>query len=143
MNNIPKLCCGLLFFLVCSSIATAEGIHHYVFFNRDRERISEPTFLETNAFEGAQLKYAWRELEPEKDSYNFGIIQKDLDFLTSKGKKLFIQLQDVSFDTSIINVPQYLIDDSIYNRGANTDYHYEEDEGKCSSSRLGCQALGS
>jgi len=57
MNTIPRLCCCLLFFAVCSSIATAEGIHHYVFFNRDRERISEPAFLETNAFEGAQLKY--------------------------------------------------------------------------------------
>jgi hypothetical protein len=128
MNNVPKLCCGLLLFLVCSSVVIAEGIHHYVFFNRDRERISEPTFLETSAFEGAQLKYAWRELEPEKDNYNLSIIQNDLDFLTSKGKRLFIQLQDVSFDTSIINVPQYLINDSVYNGGADTDYHYEEDD---------------
>lgn len=128
MNNVPKLCCGLFLLLVCSSITIAEGIHHYVFFNRDRERILESTFLETSAFEGAQLKYTWRELEPEKDNYNLSIIQNDLDFLTSKGKKLFIQLQDVSFDMSIINVPWYLIDDSIYNGGVDTQYHYEDDD---------------
>ena len=101
MNTISKLCCCLLFFIVCFSTATAERIHYYVFFNRDRERISEPTFLQTSVFEGAQLKYTWRELEPEKDNYNLSIIQSDLDFLTSKGKKLFIQLQDVSYLSSM------------------------------------------
>ena len=103
-------------------------IHHYVFFNRDRERISEPSFLETEAFEGAQLKYTWREMEPEKDQYDFNGIQADLDFLTSKGKKLFIQLQDVSFDTSIINVPEYLLRDKQYHGGADLQYHYEGDD---------------
>jgi len=99
-----------------------------VFFNRDRERISEPAFLETNAFEDAQLKYTWRELEPEKDNYSLSIIQSDLDFLTSKGKTLFIQLQDVSFDMSIINVPDYLTKDSSYNGGVDKQYHYEGDD---------------
>jgi len=116
--------------LVCSSIATAKGIHHYVFFNRDRERISEHGFLETSAFEGAQLKYTWKELEPEKDNYNFSIIQSDLDFLTSKEKKLFIQLQDVSFDISIINVPQYLCEDNNYNGGVAKQYRYEGNDEK-------------
>jgi len=56
----------------------AHAAHHYVFFNRDRERISEPVFLGTKAFAGAQLKYTWRELEPEKDAYDFSAIAKDL-----------------------------------------------------------------
>lgn len=85
-------------------------------------------FLQTTAFEGAQLKYTWRELEPEKDNYNFSIIQKELNFLTSKGKKLFIQLQDVSFDESIINVPQYLMEHDIYKGGADRQYPYEGDD---------------
>lgn len=45
----------------------ASVVHHYVFFNRDRERIRDKVFLETKAIEGAQLKYTWRQLEPEKD----------------------------------------------------------------------------
>jgi hypothetical protein len=112
---------------LCGGASAAKGVHHYVFFNRDRERISEPTFIETAAFEGAQLKYTWRELEPEKDRYDFGAIRKDLAYLNSKGKKLFIQLQDVSFDGSIVNVPKYLVQDRIYNGGADRDYLIEGD----------------
>src|SRR6185295_8300697 len=56
--------CGL-FILICGG-NVAQGAHHYVFFNRDRERISDAAFVNTKAFEGAQLKYTWSELEPEK-----------------------------------------------------------------------------
>jgi hypothetical protein len=52
---------------------------------------------------------------------------RDLAFLTSKGKKLFIQLQDVSFYKSIVNVPKYLLEDSRYNGGAHQDYSIEGD----------------
>jgi hypothetical protein len=109
-----------LLFLTCFSTlgnSSAQPIRHYVFFNLERERIAEESFLTTQAFEGAQLKYTWKELEPEKNLYHFTNIQKDLDFLTSHGKKLFIQLQDVTFDTSAINVPQYLIGDSTFHGG--------------------------
>jgi hypothetical protein len=115
---------GLASLLLCACVAWAavaaqpHQVHHYVYFNVDRQRISEPTFLNTRAFEGAQLKYTWKELEPEKDKYDFSNLQKDLDFLTSKGKRLFIQLQDASFDVARINVPRYLLEDKQYNGGA-------------------------
>ena len=91
---------------------------HYVFFNLDRERIRESGFLETEAFEGAQLKYTWRELEPEKDRYDVELILRDLAFLRSHGKKLFIQLQDVSFREDRVNVPEYLRTDPEFGGGA-------------------------
>src|SRR5262245_28219660 len=75
---------------------SATGVHHFVFFDRERERIREKSFLETPALEGAQLKYTWRQLEPQKDQYDFEPLRQDLAFLTASGKKLFIQLQDVS-----------------------------------------------
>jgi hypothetical protein len=128
MNIITKPFTYFLLFLLSLSISIAEEIHHYVFFDRDRERILESSFLETSVFEGTQLKYSWRELETEKDSYNLTIIRNDLNILTSKGKKLFIQLQDVSFDTSIINVPQYLLNDEIYHGGADLQYSYHGDD---------------
>jgi hypothetical protein len=103
-------------------------VHHYVFFNRERERISEPTFLETKAFEGAQLKYSWRELEHGKDGYDFGDIRHDLEFLSSKGKKLFIQIQDVSFDPTIVPIPRYLLDDPQYHGGADRQYNIPDDD---------------
>ncbi len=106
--------------------AVAKQVHHYVFFNRDRKRITDPAFLATKAFEGAQIKYTWPELEPEQDAYDFSAIRQDLMSLTAKGKRLFIQLQDVSFHDSIVNVPRYLQRDSRYNGGVARQYSNEE-----------------
>ena len=113
--------CMLVSVTFCAR-ATGQGLHHYVFFNRDRERINDSAFLETKAFEGAQLKYSWRELERETDTYDFSDIERDLSFLQSKGKKLFIQLQDASFDPGIVNVPPYLLNDPRFNGGADKQY---------------------
>jgi len=122
MNTaIPKLSMGTLSILLCSGRIMAGEVHHYVFFNRDRERISESSFLQ-GRFEGAQLKYVWRQLEPQKDHYNFEDIQHDLTFLKSKGKKLFIQIQDASFDLNIRPFPRYLLEEPRYNGGADKQY---------------------
>src|SRR6266550_1982565 len=109
MSAVAKLGGCILFIITCSSSATADGVHHYVFFNRDRKRISDAAFVGTKVLEGAQLKYTWRELEPDPDAYDFSAVQHDLLFLTSKGKRLFIQIQDVSFDPTVFNIPRYLL----------------------------------
>src|SRR5437660_9554331 len=106
MKIVLKIDWCVLFILIWCGSATAQGVHHYVFFNRDRERISDAAFLGTKACEGAQLKYTWRELERAKGIYDFSAIQHELIFLQSKGKKLFIQLQDASFDPTVVNVPR-------------------------------------
>src|SRR5215470_14196927 len=106
---------------------SAKPVHHYVFFAHERERISEKSFLETAAFEGAQLRYTWRELEPEKDQYDFSSIRKDLAFLNSRGKKLFIQLQEVSFDPKWKLVPNYL-QTAEYHGGVAPQYGNDVDE---------------
>ena len=68
-------------------------------------------------------------MEREKDKYNFDAIENDLAFLEKHGKKLFIQLQDVSFDTVYVNVPAYLRADPVYNGGVALQYEYNgEDE---------------
>jgi hypothetical protein len=122
--------CTLVGFGCCAGVSGVSGAspRHYVFFNKDRERISDAAFLDTKAFEGAQLKYTWRELEREKDEYDFSAIEHDLMFLKDKGKKLFIQLQDASFDPKIINVPGYLLNDARYNGGADKQYSDESDD---------------
>src|SRR2546423_5645718 len=128
MKIVPKIgWCGL-FISICCGSAAAQGVHHYVFFNRDREKISDAAFLNTEAFEGAQLKYTWRELEPEKDGYDFSAVRRDLKFLRANNKKLFIQLQDSSFDPKIVNVPRYLLDEPRYHGGADKQYRIENDD---------------
>jgi len=102
-------------------------VRHYVYFNTKRERITEPWFLDAANVDGAQLKYTWRELEPAKDRYDFGAIRHDLAFLQSRGKRLFVQLQDVSFYASIINAPNYLLTDTAYHGGIAGQYARDED----------------
>jgi hypothetical protein len=119
---------ALLPWLICTP-AWAKPVHHYVFFGQDRERIQEASgFLETKALEGAQVAYSWRQVEPGKDEYDFSLIREDLAFLASKGKKLFIQFQDVTFSESRINVPLYLQRDSRYGGGADRQYRIEGDD---------------
>ena len=98
---------------------------NFVFFNRDRERIVERSFLDNPGAAGAQLKYTWRELEPERGQYELGQVVADLVFLEQHDKKLFIQLQDVSFTEGIINVPDYLRADPEFSGGLAPQYEYE------------------
>jgi hypothetical protein len=104
-----------------------QRVRHYVYFNTKRERITEAWFLSSQSFDGAQLKYTWRELEPEKDRYDFSGIRHDLALLRRNGKRLFIQLQDVSFHASIINAPPYLLTDTAFHGGIAGQYARDED----------------
>src|SRR5215211_6881336 len=128
MNITLKVArCALLLLACCAGVG-AKPVHHYVFFGQDREKIRASSFLETKALEGAQVTYSWRQLEPEQDSYDFSPVREDLAFLTSKGKRLFIQLQDVTFGESRINVPRYLLGDARYHGGADRQYRVEGDD---------------
>ena len=90
------------FFIRNGSFDSSKTDWTFCFFNVDRHRIQEKSLLESDIFSGAQLKYTWPELEPEKGVYNFDLIQSDLEFHEANGKNLFIQVQDVSFDTHYI-----------------------------------------
>ncbi len=63
-----------------------------------------------------------------EDGYYFTAIEHDLVLLSSKGKKLFVQLQDVSFDPGVVNVPRYLVDDPQYGGGADKQYSIKDDD---------------
>jgi hypothetical protein len=116
----------LMLFVLVEPVLSQKALQHYIFFNRERHLIRDSSFLECDAITGAQLKYAWRELEPAEGKYDFSEIEKDLTFLAKEGKKLFIQIQDVSFDTSIINVPLYLLHNPVYSGGAAHQYVTDE-----------------
>jgi hypothetical protein len=121
-----RIICVTLFVSLCWSTASAKPLHHYVFFGQDRDKLKQMSSLfDTNTFQGAQVAYSWRQLEHGKDEYDFSLIREDLAFLKSKGKKLFIQFQDVTFNESQINVPRYLLRDPQYNGGAEKQYEYE------------------
>lgn len=118
---------GLLIHCCCAG-TIAKRVRHYVFFGHERGKIQKDNlFLETKTLEGAQVRYSWRQLEPEMDKYDFSPIREDLEFLKSKGKKLWIQFQDVTFGPQWINVPKYLLNDPKYNGGADKQYRSHDD----------------
>ncbi len=108
-------------------VTTITEPKNFIFFGRDRERISEPTFLTNEYIVGAQIKYTWRELEPERDHYEFQSLLDDLAFLEKHGKGLFVQLQDVSFSDEVL-VPDYLGKDPAFEGGVARKYEYEGDD---------------
>lgn len=101
---------------------TQDSIHHFVYFSRDREAIKDHPLLLSSRFVGAQIMYSWKELEPEKGRFNFSIIKEDIAYLSKYGKKLFIQLQDATFDKRYKAVPDYLLTNE-YDGGAVFQYN--------------------
>lgn len=85
-----------------------DGIKHFVYFARDREAIHGHSLLSHPRFLGAQIMYPWAALEPREGQYEFSSIRNDLEYLESFGKKLFVQLQDATFDPRYRGVPDYL-----------------------------------
>ena len=100
---------------------------NYIYFGLERARITESQFLLNSGVIGAQLKYTWKELEPERDQYAFDALRSDLEYLERHGKRLFIQLQDVSFDTARVNVPSYLVEVPEFGGGVAMHYDSHDD----------------
>jgi hypothetical protein len=104
----------------------ANAIKHFVYLARDRERLRGHTFLRNARFSGAQIMYAWKQLESSKGRYDFSIIESDLNYLNSRNRRLFIQLQDATFSPEYNAVPDYLLSDefdggAVLQRGDNED----------------------
>lgn len=66
--------------------------------------------------------YAWKDIELEKGKYDFSRIRQDYQYLRKHRKKLFIQLQDVTFDPKRKAVPDYLLT-AEYDGGAVLQYN--------------------
>ncbi|MBL3550341.1 hypothetical protein JML65_22465 [Chryseobacterium sp. KMC2] len=71
---------------------------------------------------GVQIVYNWRALETSKDVYDFSGIEKDLAYLTSLDRKLFIQLQDRFFEPQARYVPDYILNEKVYTGGLVAQY---------------------
>lgn len=112
-------------FLICHGLSAQ--IKNFAFIGMDRDRLKDTSLLASPLVEGVQVAYSWRQLESQKDSYDFGLIDEDIALLKKYHKKLYIQFQDVSFSPKHIPVPDYLITDPKYNGGANKQYSFKDD----------------
>lgn len=97
-----------------------------MFIGMDRKQLKKTKqWAQSGVFEGVQVTYSWKQLEPEKDKYDFELINEDLKLLQKHSKKLFIQISDVSFYMKYNNTPNYVLTDTIYHRGANKQYEFK------------------
>lgn len=127
-NRLRALLLALPIVVAPASRGVAASVpppRNYVFFDRARERIREREFLDDEACAGAQLKYTWKELETRRDQYDFSAIVADCALLAEHGKRLFVQLQDVSFDDASVPVPDYLREDPAFSGGAARKFDVE------------------
>lgn len=113
--NRLKVISGLLFLNVAAFNAMAE-VKVMLFLGGDSPTKHAELFDEPR-IHGAQVIYTWRELEPEKGKYDFKRITHDLSFLKKKGKVLYLQLQDKSFNEAVKNVPNYILTNAKYHGG--------------------------
>jgi len=123
--------------LAVTSGASAQGVaagpKHFIYFGRDRARIEEAAFVSNPTIAGAQLRYTWKELEPARDRYDLSPVLQDIATLRKHGKRLFIQIQDVSF-SALVPVPDYLRSDPAFSGGA--DRKLESDDRDTSKVRF-------
>ena len=113
-------------YLKATCPVSKDSIQHFVYFARDRESIINHPLLQHPMFKGAQIMYSWKDFETEKGRYDFSLLKDDYEYLKKYGKKVFIQLQDVTFNPKYKAIPDYLFTDE-YEGGAILHYN---DEGK-------------
>lgn len=115
----------LLFYVLFVNIAFAKNNlpELFLFLGGDEARLYEDKF-KNGCVSGAQIIYSWKQLEPKKDEYDFSKIKHDLLYLKKIHKKLFIQIQDRSFEPKVFNVPDYIREDKIYHGGVALQYDF-------------------
>jgi len=116
----------LCLFLLLNSCNASQYPRLFLFFGPDTKLDLKKyrDVLSIPAVSGAQVVYSWKELEPRKDKYDFSRIERDVKYLRSLHKKLFIQLQDRSFQPQVYFVPDYLRSDPEYHGGVAMQYDF-------------------
>ena len=117
---------SLITAIIFICLSSDAQVKHFVFIGMDRDELKD-TGWTASYFSGVQIAYSWRQLEPRKDKYDFSMIREDIALLKKYNKKLFIQLQDVSFSLKWNHAPEYLLIDTAYHGGVNKQYKFKDD----------------
>lgn len=114
--NIIKL--FLIFFSLLISTTHANNVKNFLFIGGDANNLEKYKNIinKPNVF-GVQIVYNWKELEPQKEKYDFSKIKQNLQFINNLDKKLFIQIQDRFFEPNAKYLPSYIINNPLYDGG--------------------------
>ena len=87
----------------------------------DRTEIPQDVLL-SDDFVGVKIRYRWKGLETAENAYDFSAIERDLEILKSRGKRLWIQIEYVQWNgTGQPFTPEYMWQDSSY--GGDSRYY--------------------
>lgn len=92
---------------------------HYILLSSGttQKEVEEIVSNPDNYIKGVQVGYFWRDLEPEKDAYNFSLIEDHLKIAKKYDKQLFISFNDRSWHAEDKAVPDYLLNEAQYKGG--------------------------
>jgi len=96
--------------------AAVAAPQNFLFTSADRLE-SQAALIRRPDIAGVQVVYSWKSLETAKDQYDFSQIERDLAYLETLNRKLFVQVQDRFFEVQQRNVPAYLLDEPVYRGG--------------------------
>lgn len=84
---------------------------HYMLLPANHPREAWAVIADDPHFAGGQRIYTWRELEPERDKYDFSAVEQDLAYLQAHGKRLILEIWDTTFHGGVGPAPDYLLTD--------------------------------
>ncbi|HBB65986.1 MAG TPA: hypothetical protein DCZ93_01530 [Elusimicrobia bacterium] len=94
--------------------------HYALLGKKERDPASVEKWLSIlpKEFAGIKTGFTWRELEPEKDKYDFSRVEKVLKLCEKYNKHFALQLMERCFSADITPLPDYIYNDSEYHGGA-------------------------
>jgi hypothetical protein len=81
---------------------------HYVSLNSTDDAARVMPALALPGIRGVQIRYPWKQLEPERGRYDFSQIEEDLNEARRLGLQLVAFIEDKSFFTTEHHLPAYL-----------------------------------
>ena len=106
----------LLAFTSNGHYTNIKKIQHYLYTSSD-DLNQIQSLITRKDIAGVQIVYNWKDLEIAQGKYDFSRIERDLNYLDKRNKKLFIQIQDRFFEPRAKNIPAYLLKEVIYGGG--------------------------
>ncbi|MDR8050300.1 hypothetical protein [Burkholderia cenocepacia] len=95
---------------------TAKAVENFIYTSAG-DFDSVKTLLARRDIDGVQIVYPWRMLEKGKGEYDFSAVERDLAYVQTLRKRLFVQLQDRFFSIDARLIPDYLLRDPLYGGG--------------------------
>ena len=86
-------------------------------YSGDADEATLMRLLQRPDVDGFQQIYSWRQLEPREGVYDFSEIEDDLGRTQALGKQVYIQLQDRFFSNEARRLPDYILNDPVYDGG--------------------------